>query len=60
MEKERRSTLIIEFTDEEYRLLSEISFNRGYCCAEELAKQTLMQYVRGGELYDTNADHLAR
>jgi hypothetical protein len=30
MKKEKRETLIIEFTDEEYRLLSEISYNKGY------------------------------
>ena len=58
MEKEKRATLIIKFTDEEYRLLSEISFNRGYCCAEELVKQMLIQYASGGE-NAANTDHNA-
>jgi hypothetical protein len=59
MEKEKRTTLIIEFTDEEYRLLSEISFDRGYCCVEELVKQTLIQYANGGE-NEANTDRNAR
>jgi hypothetical protein len=58
VKKGKRAKLTIEFTDEEYRLLAEISFNRGYCCAEELVKQTILRYVSGGE-NEENTDHHA-
>ena len=56
MKNKKDNTLIIELSDEEYRLLLEAAFNKGYCCAEELAKHILMRKFGGGK-NETKPNH---
>ena len=48
MKNEKRTTLTIEFTDEEYSMLSKAAAGYGYGSVKEFAEQMITRMYKGG------------